>query len=73
MHEYLAAKKKSAENEPELFVGDVVQAAIDHGMRVEAVQVSDEPFLDIGTGEDLVRAVRRAVGDQRTDFRGQKT
>ena len=54
-------------------VGDVVQAAIDHGMRVEAVQVSDEPFLDIGTGEDLVSAVRRAVGDQRTDFRGQKT
>lgn len=41
----------------ELFVGDVIQAALDDGMRVEAVQVSDEPYLDIGTPENLIQAI----------------
>jgi glucose-1-phosphate thymidylyltransferase len=61
MHEYLAVAQGSAAGRPELFVGDVVQAAIHDGLRVEAVQVSGEPFVDIGTPEDLVRAVRCAT------------
>jgi glucose-1-phosphate thymidylyltransferase len=42
---------------PELFMGDIIQAAIGEGLRVEAVHVSDEPFLDIGMPDDLIRAV----------------
>jgi glucose-1-phosphate thymidylyltransferase len=64
MHEYLAAARKSAPHKPELFVGDIVQAAIGDGLRVEAVYVSDEPFLDIGTPEDLIRAVRLLAPSQ---------
>jgi glucose-1-phosphate thymidylyltransferase len=43
-------------------VGDVIRAAIDAGLKVEAVQVSDRPFLDIGTPDDLLRAVKGLVG-----------
>jgi len=59
LHEYMAARKEPAAAQPELFVGDVFQAAIHAGMRVEGVPVSDSPFLDIGTPEDLLSAVRR--------------
>jgi glucose-1-phosphate thymidylyltransferase len=64
MHEYLATARKFAPHKPELFVGDIVQAAIRDGLRVEAVYVSDEPFLDIGTPDDLIRAVRLSVPGQ---------
>ncbi len=59
LHEYVAAHKVSAATEPEATVGEVIEAAIEAGLRVEAVPVSNEPYLDIGTPEDLVRAVRR--------------
>jgi glucose-1-phosphate thymidylyltransferase len=58
MHEYLASAKESAAERQEPFVGDIVQAAIQEGLRVEAVQVSNEPFLDIGTADDLARAAQ---------------
>jgi len=58
MHEHLATLKASASAQPELFVGDVFQRAIQRGLRVEAVHVSQDPYLDIGTPEDLVTAVR---------------
>ena len=57
MHEYLASRRDSAAGQPELFVGDVLQAAIDEGLHVEGVHVSDRPYTDIGTPEDLLRAV----------------
>jgi glucose-1-phosphate thymidylyltransferase len=65
MHEYLAVAGKFGTQQPELFMGDVVQAAIGEGLRVEAVHVSDEPFLDIGTPDDLIRAVRRGAKSER--------
>jgi glucose-1-phosphate thymidylyltransferase len=46
-------------------MGDVIQAAIGEGLRVEAVHVSDEPFLDIGTPDDLIRAVKREAKSER--------
>jgi glucose-1-phosphate thymidylyltransferase len=69
MHEYLAVISKVKKNignaEPEqreLFVGDVVQAAIDDGFWVDSVLFSDGFCLDIGTPENLVKAVRNGVG-----------
>ena len=67
MHEYLTAIQNVNEqdgagnNTPEqreLFVGDVIQAAIHNDLRVEAVLFPDDTYLDIGTPDDLVRAVR---------------
>jgi glucose-1-phosphate thymidylyltransferase len=59
MHQYLAESKEKAIHQPELFVGDVFNKAIQEGIKVEGVFISDKPFLDIGTGDDLLKAVRR--------------
>jgi glucose-1-phosphate thymidylyltransferase len=59
LHDYVAARGASLVTQPEVSVGHVIQAAIKVGLRVEAVPVSDEPFIDIGTPDDLNRAVRR--------------
>lgn len=64
LHDYIATTKVAAVDQPEMFMGEVIQAAIDTGLKVEAVQVSDTPYLDIGTPEDLVRAVRRFAGQE---------
>ena len=61
MHEYVSALKEKAADQSELFVGDVFNAAIQEGLRVEGVLVSDKPFLDIGTGDELLEAVKHGV------------
>lgn len=60
MHEYLAGIEtgKNLVQQRELPIGDVVQTAIENNLRVEAEVFSDGTFLDIGTPEDLIRAVR---------------
>ena len=73
MHEYLATIEadrwySDAGNYPkkqrELPLGDVIQAAIDRGLRVEAEVFADGEYLDIGTPEDLVRAVRKFANQE---------
>lgn len=67
MHDFLirhySINKKANEEAPstlhELFVGDIIQAAIEHGLRVEAVKISDIPFIDIGTPDNLVKITQR--------------
>jgi glucose-1-phosphate thymidylyltransferase len=58
LHEHLATLPQPPPR-GELFVGDVIQEAIKCGMRVEGIQVSGEPYIDIGTPENLALAVRR--------------
>ncbi len=65
MHEFLAVSKESAPESPELFVGDVIQAAVDDGMKVEGVLVSDAPYVDIGTPDDLLRVVNTLAAQER--------
>lgn len=71
MHEHLAAIQKSNEQDDagnkapeqrELFVGDVIQAAIRNDLPVETVLFPDGTYLDIGTPDDLVKAVRNMGG-----------
>jgi dTDP-glucose pyrophosphorylase len=64
MHDYLeAALEKGGQtgigrsNQRELFVGDVVQAAIDSGMRTEMVLFAEGHYLDVGIPENLVQAI----------------
>jgi len=61
MHEYLASIRESAEEQGELFLGEVFNAAIQEGLKIEGVLISDKPYLDIGTGDDLVKAVKRGM------------
>jgi glucose-1-phosphate thymidylyltransferase len=71
MHEYLAAiqsayeQNESDDDSPEqreLFLGDVIQAAIHNDLQVDSVCFPDDTCLDIGTPDDLVRAVRDNSG-----------
>lgn len=61
MHACVKEQEPSAAQKPELFMGEVVRLAIAEGLHVEAVHVSEEPFLDIGTPDDLFRTVQRLV------------
>lgn len=54
MHEYLQMLTPGQE----LPIGNVIQAGIDAGMNVEAVPFSEGSYLDVGTPEDLIRAIR---------------
>jgi glucose-1-phosphate thymidylyltransferase len=59
LHEYLIPLKAepSLSQLPEVPIGDVIQAAIKQGFHVEAEVFADGTYLDIGTPNDLVRAV----------------
>jgi glucose-1-phosphate thymidylyltransferase len=70
MHTYLAATASptspgsavhSAPGQRERFVGDVIQAAIHDGLRVEAVSFPDGTCLDIGTPDNLMKVVYNSV------------
>jgi hypothetical protein len=62
MHRFLALHQKTAAEENELFVGDIVRAAMEGGLRVHGIRVSEQPFLDIGTRDDLSRATNLQTG-----------
>ncbi len=55
MHTFLLAHQQTAADSAELFVGDVVRAGLQAGLDVQGVQVSAQPFVDIGSWEDLQR------------------
>ncbi len=60
MHQYLAAiEALRSPHRREIPIGDMIGAAIDNGLLVSAELFNDEPYLDIGTPADLVKAVRR--------------
>lgn len=56
MHEFLDSHRKIADEAPELYMGDIVQASIQAGLKVCGLQVSEFPFIDVGTPDDLKRA-----------------
>jgi glucose-1-phosphate thymidylyltransferase len=69
MHDFLSDRQKSenthqvgkgGETTQELFVGDVLQAAIDAKMLVDSVIFDGGKYLDIGTPEDMYKAARMA-------------
>lgn len=47
----------------ELYLGDVVQAAVESGLRVCGVGLEGADYLDIGTPDELDKAVRRLTGE----------
>lgn len=71
LHQHLAAIKRQMSGnqdkltlQPELPIGDVIQAAIDQGLQVEAEVFPEGSYLDIGTPDDLVRATRSFIGSE---------
>ncbi len=61
MHQYVSNRKENTVNlkhQKELFVGDVIHAAIRDHMHIESVLFQDGNYIDIGTPEDLMRAIQ---------------
>ena len=56
LHDYLR-DLNTAPPDSELFIGHVIQAAIEQGLKVIAETVSESAYLDIGTPDDLLKAV----------------
>lgn len=70
MHKYLSSLQEQKEENNtrnnisehrELFIGDVIQAAINNNLKVEGVIFPDSSCFDIGTPDDLVKAVRSGI------------
>jgi glucose-1-phosphate thymidylyltransferase len=59
LHEYVTAHRATAALQPELSVGGVIQVAIRQKLAVKGIQVSAEPYLDIGTSQGLAKALKR--------------
>lgn len=73
MHEYLLARQRTnitykaatyVGEMQELFVGDVIQAAIHNHMQIDTVLFGNGNYLDIGTPEDMVKAIQRHLTDK---------
>lgn len=65
-HEFLKKHLKeidgsSGAQQEELAVGQVIQAAIQGGVRVQAVMFPDHSYLDIGTPDNLIKAVEQST------------
>ncbi len=64
MREFVAAGVKvDAKTGKEVFVGDVIQAAIHDKVRIDKVIFAKGDYLDIGTPGDLARAVLNGLGE----------
>jgi glucose-1-phosphate thymidylyltransferase len=61
IHEYVLARKDSAASSPELIAGHIMEKAVSDGLHIEAMVISDTPYLDIGTPAGLSEALRRAI------------
>lgn len=62
LHEYLTplkVKSNLLSQLPEIPIGDIIQTAIEKSFYVEAEVFPDGTYLDIGTPDDLVRAVQQ--------------
>lgn len=57
LHQFVANVTDRA-RERELYVGDVMQAAADDGVHINSTAFPDGAFRDVGTPDDLLRALR---------------
>ncbi len=65
LHRFVARHgRRSGE---EVYVGDVIRSAIDEGLVVEGVTFPAGSYLDVGTPEDLERAVRQESTHRRSE------
>jgi glucose-1-phosphate thymidylyltransferase len=61
LHDYLRTLEADEVRKRELPIGDVIQAAIAAGLPVQAKAFPNGQYLDIGTPEDLRRAIQQGL------------
>ena len=59
MHEKLPSVNVTEKKE--VFLGNLLQAAIDKGLLIESLIFSEGTYLDIGTPADLMKAVQSGI------------
>ncbi|MBO3458868.1 sugar phosphate nucleotidyltransferase [Aetokthonos hydrillicola Thurmond2011] len=61
LHDYISSLKasKNLSKLPEIPIGNIIQAGIDQGFHVEAEAFPNGSYLDIGTPNDLAKALRK--------------
>jgi glucose-1-phosphate thymidylyltransferase len=64
LHEYVQDRISTAAEGPELSAGHAIKTALHAGLRMHALPVDVEPYLDIGTPEGLAKVVRRFAGQE---------
>lgn len=60
MHDFVTQRKsvlQEKQKKDEIYMGEVIQTAINQGLRIEAVIFQNGSYIDIGTPEDLATAV----------------
>lgn len=57
MHEFLSKAVTQTPEQHELHVGHIIQAALEHSLRVDAVLFPDGSCLDVGIPTNLIKAV----------------
>ena len=58
LHDWV--RDRNRVQEVELSAGHAIRGAIGAGLRVDALVLSEEPYLDIGTPEDLMLAIKNS-------------
>lgn len=61
LHNALKGDMNASHRDRELYMGDIIQLAIESGLNVESVIFRDGKYLDIGTKKDLQKAMNPAV------------
>ena len=66
MHEYLAVPRTATEQPGpklprEVTVGEVIQAAVREGLQTQSVVFPRHAYLDIGTPDNLIEAMKKSV------------
>ncbi len=61
LHGWVGDNRNSGADDIELTAGHAIKAAIHAGLRVNALILNEEPYLDIGTPDDLLLAVKNSV------------
>jgi len=61
LHEYVASKKTTDPQRSELSAGHALQAGIEAGLRADAVVLNSTSYLDIGTPDNLYKAVKQSL------------
>jgi len=64
LHTYVEDQRRLAARGSELSVGHVIKASVEAGLRVQSIVISEDPYLDIGTPDDLELAMQLGVSGQ---------
>jgi glucose-1-phosphate thymidylyltransferase len=61
LHDYVKEHRRTADSVPELTAGHAIRASMKAGLRAESVVLGEDPYLDVGTPDDLAKAIQMGI------------